>query len=79
MYTLIGQYVVYIGCSAFHGNGFFHQILFRRGKHPAEREATDRNRKYYHTTIYKMTTQNKLFWKLVLYDFALTLYMYLHN
>ena len=38
MYTLIGQYVVYIGCSAFHGNGFFHQILFRRGKHPAERE-----------------------------------------
>ena len=37
---------------------FFHRILFRRGKHPAEREATDRNRKYYHTTIYKMTTQN---------------------
>ena len=39
-------------------NDFFpsNQILFRRGKHPAEK-SRDRNRKYYHTRFYNMTTQ----------------------
>ena len=33
---------------------FLHQIPFRWGKHPAESPEIE---KYYHTTVYNMTTQ----------------------